>query len=283
MQTSAAGEVQPYRTLSRREFLRLSALASAGVIAGCAVNPVTGEKQFMLVSEDWEVQVDRENSPHQFSADYGATQDQALNHYVNQVGTAMAARTHRPHMPYSFRCVNANYINAYAFPGGSIAATRGIMLTLESEAELAALMGHELGHVNARHTARQMSKSMLTQALVAGVSAYAASRDELYGDIAATIGMIGAGALLASYSRDNEREADHLGMTYMTQSGYGTGGMVELMDMLNSLHHGSSDAVSLLFATHPMSQERYDTAVSQAQSEFSQARSNPALSRALHG
>ena len=275
MTTSAAKEIQSYRTLSRRDFLRLSALASAGVIVGCAVNPVTGEKQFMLVSEDWEVQVDQENSPLQFSADYGATQDRALNQYINQVGTAMAAGTHRPNMPYSFRCVNATYINAYAFPGGSIAATRGIMLSLESEAELAALLGHELGHVNARHTAQQMSKSMLTQAIVAGVSAYAASKDELYGDIASAIGMIGAGVLLASYSRDNEREADYLGMKYMTQTGYGTKGFVELMAMLNSLHQGSTDAVSLLFATHPMSSERYETAVRLAETEFAGAESQP--------
>ena len=275
MTPSTAKEIQPYRTMSRREFLRLSALASAGVIIGCAVNPVTGEKQFMLVSEDWEVQIDQENAPYQFSADYGATQDQELNRYITQVGSTIAAGTHRPQMPYSFRCVNATYINAYAFPGGSIAATRGIMLSLESEAALAALLGHELGHVNARHTARQMSKSMLTQAIIAGVSIYAASKDELYGDIASAIGMIGAGALLASYSRDNEREADYLGMKYMTQSGYGTKGFVELMAMLNSLHQGSPDAVSLLFATHPMSSERYETAVRLAETEFADAESQP--------
>ena len=260
---------------SRRDFLKLSAMASAGVLAGCATNPVTGRNQFMLVSEAWEVQVDRQNSPHQFSADYGVVQDQSLNSYIHQIGTGMISRTHRPQMPYSFRCLNANYINAYTFPGGSIATTRGILLSLESEAELAALLGHELGHVNARHTAEQMSKGILTQALVVGLSAYVASRNEGYGDLAAQLGMLGAGALLARYSRDNEREADHLGMSYMVQSGYGTEGFVDLMAMLNSLHNGGGDAVSLLFATHPMSRERYDTAVQMATTEFSNARSQP--------
>jgi beta-barrel assembly-enhancing protease len=144
------------RVYSRREFVKISALASAGLLAGCAINPVTGEKQLMLVSEDWEIQVDRQNSPHQFSTDYGTLQDEALNRYIQQVGTAMVPNTHRPKMPYSFQGVNATYVNAYAFPGGSIAATRGILLSLESEAALSALIGHELGHVNARQTAEEV-------------------------------------------------------------------------------------------------------------------------------
>lgn len=266
----------PIRDLySRREFLRVSAMASAGFLAGCAVNPVTGKKQLMLVSEDWEIQVDKQNSPHQFSTDYGTLQDKALNKYIQQIGASMVPNTHRPEMPYSFQGVNANYINAYAFPGGSIAATRGILLSLESEAALSALLGHELGHVNARHTAQQMSKGTVIQAVVGGISAYAGTKGETYGQLASQLGMYGTGALLASYSRDNEREADYLGMTYMVKSGYGTEGFVQLMSMLNSLHKGSSNAVSLLFTTHPMSQERYDTAVSLGNSEFSHAKGKP--------
>lgn len=263
------------RLYSRREFLEVSALASAGFLAGCAVNPVSGQKQLMLVSEDWEIQVDRQNSPHQFSTDYGTLQDEALNRYIQQVGASMVPHTHRPQMPYSFQGVNATYINAYAFPGGSIAATRGILLSLESEAAFSALLGHELGHVNARHTAQQMSKGMMTQAIVGGISVYAGTKGESYGQLASQLGMLSAGALLASYSRDNEREADYLGMTYMVKSGYGTEGFVQLMTMLNSLHKGKSNAVSLLFATHPMSQERYDTAVSLGNSEFSHAKGKP--------
>ncbi len=263
------------QSFSRREFLKASALASAGFAAGCAINPVTGQNQLMLVSEAWEIQMDQQNSPHQFSADYGTLQDDALNRYLQDVGKAMIPNTHRPRMPYSFRGVNATYINAYAFPGGSIAATRGILLSLETEAQLSALLGHELGHVNARHTAQQMSKGMLTQAVVGGIAAYAGSKGESYGQLAAQLGMLGAGALLASYSRDNEREADYLGMTYMTRSGYGADGLIQLMAMLNSLHKGKTDAVSLLFATHPMSQERYDTAVNLRNNEFSGFVSQP--------
>ncbi|MBN1626762.1 MAG: M48 family metalloprotease [Deltaproteobacteria bacterium] len=260
------------RLYSRRDFLKASALASAGLMAGCAVNPVTGEKQLMLVSEEWEIQVDRQNSPHQFSSDYGTLQDAALSRYIQEVGASMAPHTHRTQMPYSFQGVNATYINAYAFPGGSIAATRGILLSLESEAEFSSLLGHELGHVNARHTAQQMSKGTLIQAIAGGVGAFAGAKGEAYGQLASQISALGAGALLASYSRDNERQADYLGMTYMTKTGYGTEGFVQLMTMLNSLNKGSSNAVSLLFATHPMSQERYNTAVSLANSEFSSSK-----------
>lgn len=275
MTTFTTGKRSLQRQVDRREFLKTAALTSAGLLLGCAVNPVTGQRQMMLVSEDWEVQVDKENSPHQFSADYGSLQDQRLNRYLQQVGAAMVPNTHRPQMPYRFQGVNATYVNAYAFPGGSIAATRGVLLSLESEAALCALLGHELGHVNARHTARQASKGMVAQAIVGGIGVVAGSKGQFYGQLASQLGMLGAGALLASYSRDMEREADRLGMTYMVRSGYGAEGMIQLMTMLNSLHKENSTAVSLLFATHPMSQERYDTAVALANSEFSAAKGKP--------
>jgi predicted Zn-dependent protease len=262
-------------TLSRRDFLRLSSLAAAGLMFSCATDPVTGKKQFMLVSEDTEKQIDRQYAPLQFSTDYGAVQDSRLNDYVSQVGKKMAAASHRPHMPYSFRVVNATYVNAYAFPGGSIAATRGIMLSLENEAELASLLGHELGHVNARHAAEQMSKGQLTQAIVGGISVLAGTQSAALGDLAGQLGQISAGALLASYSRDNEREADALGMTYMVGAGYGSEGFVRLMEMLNSMSKHKSTTVDLLFATHPMSQERYDTAVQTANTKYKVALKNP--------
>ena len=157
--------------LTRRDFMKLGTLAAAGCLTGCAVNPVTGASQLMLMNEGQEISVDLENSPHQFSADYGQLLDGSLNGYIQRVGLGLSKLTHRPQMPYSFRGVNANYVNAYAFPGGSIAVTRGMLLKMDNEAELAALLGHELGHVNARHTASQMSKGMLTQILAAGAVA----------------------------------------------------------------------------------------------------------------
>ena len=261
--------------ISRREFLWLSSLAAAGIATGCATNPVTGERQLMLVSEDQEIQIDKQYSPFQFSADYGTTQDKKLNDYVDRTGRRVAAASHRTNMPYNFHVVNANYVNAYAFPGGSIACTRGIMLALDNEAELAALLGHELGHVNARHTAQQMSKGMLTQAVVGGLAVAAGTQGAVYADLASQLGQFSAGALLASYSRDNERQADDLGMEYMVKSGYSSDGMVGLMDMLNSMGRHQPSAIELMFSTHPMSQERYDTAVQTAETKYQSAKMNP--------
>jgi len=110
---------------------------------------------------------------------------------VQQVGGKMASLSHRPNMPYSFRAVNATYVNAYAFPGGSIAATRGILVTLENEAELAALLGHEIGHVNARHTAERMSKQMLTSMVLAGVVAYIETENKILPPLLPGLGVWG--------------------------------------------------------------------------------------------
>ena len=275
MPANSSSNIKKKHGLTRREFMWLSSMTAAGYVFGCATDPVTGKKQFMLVSEDTEIQIDKQYAPLQISTDYGEVQDSQLNRYVNQVGDKMAAKSHRSHMPYSFRVVNATYVNAYAFPGGTIAATRGIMLSLENEAELAALLGHELGHVNARHAAEQMSKGQLTQAIVGGVSVLAGTQSAALGDLAGQLGQISAGALLASYSRDNEREADALGMEYMVGAGYGSQGFVGLMEMLNSMSKHKSTTVDLLFATHPMSQERYDTAVQTANTKYKPALKGP--------
>jgi predicted Zn-dependent protease len=261
--------------LTRRHFLWLLSLSAAGTVFGCATSPVTGKQQLMLVSEEEEIQIDRQQSPFQFSVDYGQLQDRALNDYVRGVGQNLTSRTHRPQMPYSFRGVNAVYVNAYAFPGGSIACTRGILLALEDEAELAALLGHELGHVNARHTAEQISKGMLANVLVGGVSAVAGAMAGGLGQVAGALGSIGAGALLASYSRENEREADALGMEYMVKAGYSPKGMVGLMEMLRGLSKSKPSAIEMMFATHPMSDERYQTAVETSRVQYASSQTLP--------
>lgn len=249
--------------LTRRDFVKLAAAAStAPAISSCAVNPVTGDRQIMLMSEQQEVAIDQSQSPYQFSNDYGIYQDAALNNYIANVGASLSRATHRQQMPYSFRAVNANYINAYAFPGGSIAVTRGILVRLNNEAELAALLGHELGHVNARHTASRMSKGQLLNLAMVGSNVLL--QNSPYRGLAQQMGQLGSQALLAHYSRDDERQADALGMTYMVKSHYTPQGMVGLMSLLNSLSKGHSSSASVMFSTHPMSNERYSTAVQRA-------------------
>ena len=246
--------------LTRRDFLWLATVSTAGIVTGCATNPVTGQRQLMLVSESGEISADQQNSPHQFSSDYGAAQDQALNNYVAQVGSALSGVSHRPNMPYTFRAVNATYVNAYAFPGGSIAATRGILLELKNEAELAGLLGHEIGHVSARHTAERMSKGMILSGILTGAVIYSDSRGGDWTDVVNIGGQFAAGALLAHYSRDDERQADALGMEYMAKAGYNPEGMVGLMEVLVGLSDHKPSAIEMMFATHPMSDERLQTA-----------------------
>ncbi len=260
----------PGPCLNRRDFLWLLSVSTAGLaLGGCAIDPVTGKKELVLMGEAEEIALDQQQSPHQFSMDYGPSQDKALNAYVGEVGMALAAISHRPQMPYSFRGVNAAHVNAYAFPGGSIAVTRGIMAELENEAELAALLGHEIGHVNARHTAERMTKGTLMQLALAGSSGYVRSSEyATYAPFLEKIGGLGAGALLASYSRADEREADRLGMQYMAAAGYNPRGMTGLMDILVKKSQYKPSALELMFSTHPMSQERLDTAQQRAATEY---------------
>ncbi len=260
--------------LSRRHFLYLAGVGSLSIVTGCAIHPVTGQRQFMLMSESQEIELDKENSPHQISADYGVVQDKNLQDFVSGVGRDLASKSHRPDMPYSFNTLNATYINAYAFPGGTIGISRGILLELQDEAELASLMGHELGHVNARHTAQRMTRGMLAQVVFTGAAAAAGPQWE---NVVAGLGGIGTGALLASYSRDQEREADDLGLEYMARADYNPEGFIGLMEMLKDMSGEDRGSLEMLFSTHPMSSERYQTAVNRVRTDYS--RNNKPLYR----
>jgi predicted Zn-dependent protease len=248
--------------MTRRDFIQLMMISTAGVaVGGCAVNPVSGDRQLMLLSEQQEIDIDKEQSPHQFSSDYGVMQDSAVNRYISEVSQQMAARSHRPNMPYNFNAVNATYINAYAFPGGTVAATRGILVELDNEAELAGLMGHELGHINARHSAQRATQGILSDVLLsAGTAIVGTNYGNVYADVVQTLGSVASGALLARYSRDNEREADSLGMTYMTRAEQNPEGMVGLMEVLVNQSKTKPNALEQMFASHPLSSERYNTA-----------------------
>lgn len=251
------------KQMSRRNFVKFLSLCSLTAsysffLSSCAIDPVTGKKTMVMLSTQDEINLDHANSPHQLSADYGIVQDHHLNTYLNQVGTHLSQNSHRPQMPYSFQGVNASYINAYAFPGGTIACTRGMLVEIKNEAELAALLGHEIGHVNARHMAEQATVNILAAAAVMGATIYASTTDyKDYTGLVQSLGGVGLGALLAHYSRDNEREADRLGMEYMVRGGYDPNGMLGLIEILLENGQKNPAAIDMMFATHPMSTERF--------------------------
>lgn len=169
-------------------------------------------------------------------------------------------------MPYSYRVLNANYVNAYTFPGGAMGVTRGILADLDDEAQLAALLGHELGHVNARHAAQRQGQNMVAQAAIAGLNVAAQNSD--WGGLMSMGGQIGASALLAGYSREHEREADALGQEYLVKAGYPASGMVRLHQLLVSEEKAAPSLLQTMFSTHPMSSERMQAAQAAADSRY---------------
>ncbi|AKJ28043.1 M48 family metalloprotease [Caldimonas brevitalea] len=254
--------------LTRRDTLWLFGAATSGLafLSGCATSPVTGESIVVGLSEAQEREVDQQQSPHQFSQDLGRVQDGEVNDYVGEVGQRLHGRSHRPQMPYSYRVLNANYVNAYTFPAGAVGVTRGIMTELHDEAELAALLGHELGHVNARHAAQRQGQAMVAQAVVTGLNVAASNTQ--WGALAGLGSQVGASALLSSYSRDNEREADALGQEYMVRAGYPATGMTQLHQILVEQEKESPSLLRTMFSSHPMSSERRDTARQLAESRY---------------
>jgi beta-barrel assembly-enhancing protease len=263
--------------LTRREFMAASSLAAVGALSGCATNPLTGRRQLMFYGSSDELEWDHEASPHQFSADYGAVQDDALNAYLDQLSREIAVHSHRPNMPYTCRCVNASYVNGYTFPAGSMGLTRGILLNLENEDELAALLGHEIAHVNGRHVSQAMTKHLLITGAVVLVALAAETQSETaeYSGWILGLGAVGAGLLLARYSRVHEREADRAGLDYMVKAGYNPDGMVGLMAMLKRVSGEKPWLVIRLFSSHPWSGERYTSAVKRAEGRYVAARAVP--------
>lgn len=250
--------------ITRRQVLWLF---GASALSGCAASPIGGGSILVGMSEDEEKQADRQASPQQFSQDFGAVQDAATNQYLSEVGRRLDALTHRPQMPYSYRVLNANYVNAYTFPGGAMGVTRGILVDLDNEAELAALLGHELGHVNARHAAQRQGQAMVAQVALTGANLIGTAAG--YGGLVDIGSKLGASVLLSSYSRDNEREADALGQEYMVRAGYPASGMVGLQQLLVVQQKESPGMLQTMFSTHPMSSERRDTAKQLAEGKYS--------------
>ena len=210
----------------------------------CAVNPATGQRQFMLISESEEIEMGREaDGP--ITESFGLYESEALRAMVTNLGNEMASRSERPTLPWSFKLVDDPMVNAFALPGGFIFITRGIMASLNSEAELAGVIGHEIGHVTARHSASQMSRQQFQQ-IGLGVGSILSS------DVASVAGVLsaGLGLLNLSYSRGDESQSDELGVRYMTRAGYDPNALVGVFQTL-ALAGGGGGSVPGWATTHP--------------------------------
>ncbi|UCC57488.1 MAG: M48 family metalloprotease [Gammaproteobacteria bacterium] len=225
------------------------------LLGGCAVNPVTGEKELSLVSEAQELSIGKqEYAPLRQAQGGDYIADREIAAYVSQVGQRLAAVSDRK-LPYEFQVINNSTPNAWALPGGKIAINRGLLTELESEAELAAVLGHEITHAAAKHTVQNISRNMLLQGAV--LATVVVTRDSDYAQLAQLGAGLGAQLINQKYGRDAEREADYYGMKYMSLTGYNTQGAVELQKTFVKLSEGRrQDWLSGLFASHPPSQER---------------------------
>ena len=232
-------------------------LLSFAMLAGCSVNPVTGKKELVFMSTAQEIEMGRQNyAPMQQSQGGAYDIDPGLTAYVRGVGNKVAAQS-GVDLPYEFVVLNNSVPNAWALPGGKIAINRGLLTELESEAELAAVLGHEAVHAAARHSAQQQSRAMMMQVGVMGTAI--AARDSDYGGLIVGGANLLAQAGLAKYGRSAELESDRYGMQYLSQAGYDPQGAVELQQTFVRLSEGrQTNWLSGLFASHPPSRERVE-------------------------
>lgn len=240
-------------------FLRcFVAVCALSALSGCVVNPVTGKSQISLMSPEQEVSVGTQNYvPAQQSQGGQYVVDPALTTYVQAVGKKLAAVSDRPGLPYEFVVLNNDVPNAWAMPGGKLAINRGLLMYLEDEAQLAAVLGHEIVHAAARHGAQQQTQSVLVGAgvLLGGVAA--SQKNPEYGALAMGALGVGSAAFQAKYGRNHELESDRVGIKYMAAAGYDAQAAVELQQIFLKLSEGrNSSFVEGLFASHPPSQER---------------------------
>jgi predicted Zn-dependent protease len=245
----APGETWKEEGMRSPALRRLSGLlAPAALVATlgtCAVNPVTGKRELSLVSESQEIQMGQEYSA-QVRQQMGVYPDSAVQAYVNRLGREIAAGTERPRLPWSFTVIDDPTVNAFALPGGPVFVTRGILTHMTSEAELAAVLGHEIGHVTARHSVQQMTRQQLAQI---GLLAGAIASDR----VAQNLGVIsqGLGILFLKYSRDDETQADGLGFRYALNDGYDVRQMVNMFAVLQRISAQAGQRIPEWQSTHP--------------------------------
>lgn len=212
----------------------------------CAKNPVTGKKDFMLMSKNQEIALGQQSDPEIVSY-FGIYEDQKLQQFINEKGQQMAAVSHRKDLKYEFKVVDSPVVNAFAVPGGYVYFTRGIMAHFNNEAEFAGVLGHEIGHITARHSAKQYSNAQIAQiGLVAG--ALISPEFAQLANVAST----GVQLLFLKFGRDAESQSDRLGVEYSTKIGYDAKEMAGFFSTLDRLRDnaGGEKAPNFL-STHP--------------------------------
>jgi predicted Zn-dependent protease len=228
-------------------------IATLLLVISCAVNPVTGKKQLMLMSEAQEIQLGLSYDP-QVMATFGAYPDQNLQNFVQSRGVEIGKISHRPNLEYHVRIVDSHVVNAFAVPGGYVYLTRGILAQLNNEAELMGVLSHEMGHIAARHTVSQQSKQQLGQLLLIG-GMIASEKFAQYAQYA----LQGMQLLFLKFSRDDERQADALGVEYSSKLGFDAHKMADFFKVLQKMSLSESEGgIPTFLSTHPDPGDRYN-------------------------
>jgi predicted Zn-dependent protease len=239
--------------VTRQMLVSLTLAAGIAFNTGCATNPVTGRTQLSLISESQEIEMGRQ-AAQAAEQSIGLVDDQALQNYVHRIGTTMAAQSERPSLPWTFRVVDDPTPNAFALPGGYIFVTRGLLGLMRSEAELASVIGHEIGHVTARHSVTMISRAQIAQ-LGLGIGSILVPQIAQLGQLAGA----GLQLLFLSYGRDAERQADDLGFTYALQQNYDVRHMVNVFAQLQRAGDAAGQSpLPAWLASHPYPEERIE-------------------------
>jgi predicted Zn-dependent protease len=226
-------------------------ILSFALAAGCATNPVTHKREIMLFSDQDEIKMGKEGNE-AVLMQFGRYDDSAFQGYIDEVGQNIARVNHRQELPYHYIVVDSAVLNAFALPGGYIYINRGLLAYLNNEAQLASILGHETGHVAARHGVKKYQKAIGAQLVLAGVSL----TTELQGLAVGTNLLLSA--ILQGYSRKDERQADELGALYMYRAGYDPGEMPAFFKILNQMEKQSPSLIEQLFASHPPTPDRVE-------------------------
>ena len=223
-------------------------------LSGCTTNPATGQRQFNTLSDSEEITLGSEAEP-QFLKEYGGeVPSPKLIAYVRDLGMRLAKSGERPDLPWSFHVVDSSVINAFALPGGKVFVSRGLLAKMTNEAQLAGVLGHECGHVTAQHIGQQMSRAQVVQGLGVVIGVIGSQTNNRYLDVLGVGAAAGGTVYLLKFGRDQELQADALGIRYMTRLGYNPIAQKQVMDILQNAS-GPGGAPEFL-STHPYPESR---------------------------
>jgi len=252
----------------RKLAMLLVAAAGFSVLTSCAINPATGGPNIVLMSEKREIEIGKEEHE-KVVASQAFYQDEELLAYVTEVGQRVAAVSHRPDLEYHFNIIDSPDINAFALPGGYVYVNRGLLTFMNTEAELAAVIAHEIGHITARHAVQQQARGALakTAATVGGFVTAVATGSGYVGSQINEVASIWAQSGLSGFGREHELEADSLGAEYLVAAGYDPIAVIEVITVLknqedfNRKINNNSGGYHGLFATHPRNDTRLQQAI----------------------